>query len=41
MLDFILGLFLAALAVRGWMRGFMREILDLVMRECDLPSTSP
>lgn len=30
MIDFILGLFLAALLVRGWMRGFVREILDLV-----------
>ena len=30
MLDFILGLFLAALLVRGWTRGFVREILDLI-----------
>lgn len=30
MLDFILGLFLAALLVRGWTRGFVREALDLV-----------
>ena len=30
MLDFVLGLFLAALLVRGWVRGFVREILDLV-----------
>lgn len=30
MLDFILGLFLAALLVRGWVRGFVRETLDLV-----------
>ena len=30
MLDFVLGLFLAGLLVRGWMRGFVREILDLV-----------
>ena len=30
MLDFILGLFLAGLLVRGWLRGFIREILDLV-----------
>lgn len=30
MLDFILGLFLAGLLVRGWLRGFVREILDLV-----------
>jgi membrane protein required for colicin V production len=30
MLDFILGLFLAGLLVRGWLRGFVRESLDLV-----------
>ncbi len=30
MLDFILGLFLAGLLVRGWLRGFVREALDLV-----------
>ncbi len=30
MLDFILGMFLAGLLVRGWLRGFVREILDLV-----------
>ena len=30
MIDFILGLFLAGLLVRGWLRGFIREILDLV-----------
>lgn len=30
MLDFILGLFLAAMLVRGWVRGFVREVLDLV-----------
>lgn len=30
MLDFILGAALAALAVRGWLRGFVKEILDLV-----------
>jgi uncharacterized membrane protein required for colicin V production len=29
MLDFILGLYLAALAVRGWVRGFVKEALDL------------
>jgi uncharacterized membrane protein required for colicin V production len=29
-IDFVLGLFLAALLVRGWMRGFVREVLDLV-----------
>lgn len=30
MVDFILGLFLAALLVRGWRRGLVREVLDLV-----------
>lgn len=30
MLDFILGLFLAGMLVRGWIRGFVREILDLI-----------
>ena len=30
MLDFVLGLFLAALLVRGWVRGLVRELLDLV-----------
>lgn len=30
MLDFILGLFLAGLLVRGWVRGFVREVLDLI-----------
>lgn len=30
MLDFILGLFLAAMLVRGWVRGFVRETMDLV-----------
>ncbi len=30
MLDFILGAALAALAVRGWLRGFVKEILDLI-----------
>jgi uncharacterized membrane protein required for colicin V production len=30
MLDFVLGAGLAALAVRGWIRGFVRELLDLV-----------
>lgn len=29
MLDFILGLYLAALAVRGWVRGAVKESLDL------------
>lgn len=29
MLDFVLGLFIAGLLVRGWLRGFVREILDL------------
>lgn len=30
MLDFVLGLYLAGLAVKGWLRGFVRELLDLV-----------
>ena len=30
MLDFVLGLALAGLMVRGWMRGLVREALDLV-----------
>ncbi len=30
MLDFVLGLVLAGLLVRGWTRGFVREALDLV-----------
>ncbi len=30
MIDFVLGLVLAGMLVRGWMRGFVREILDLV-----------
>lgn len=30
MLDFVLGAALAALAVRGWIRGFVKELLDLV-----------
>lgn len=30
MLDFILGAGLAGLLVRGWIRGFVREVLDLV-----------
>ncbi len=29
MLDFVLGLYLAALTVRGWVRGFVKEALDL------------
>ena len=29
MLDFIFGLFLAGMLLRGWVRGFVREILDL------------
>lgn len=29
MFDFVLGIGLAALAVRGWARGFVREVLDL------------
>lgn len=30
MLDFILGLYLAGLVVRGWLRGFVRELMDLI-----------
>lgn len=30
MLDFALGLYVAGLAVRGWLRGFVRELMDLV-----------
>lgn len=30
MLDFILGIYLAGLAVRGWLRGAVRELMDLV-----------
>ncbi len=30
MIDFVLGIYLAGLAVRGWMRGLIRELLDLV-----------
>jgi membrane protein required for colicin V production len=30
LIDFVLGLFLAGLLVRGWRRGFVRESLDLV-----------
>jgi uncharacterized protein YkwD len=30
LIDFVLGLFLAGLLVRGWLRGFVREALDLV-----------
>lgn len=30
MLDFVLGLYVAGLAVRGWLRGFIRELMDLV-----------
>lgn len=29
MLDFILGLYLAALGIRGWVRGFVKEAVDL------------
>jgi uncharacterized membrane protein required for colicin V production len=29
-LDFLLGIYLAVLAARGWLRGFVREALDLV-----------
>lgn len=30
MIDFVLGVYLAALAVRGWLRGMVRELVDLV-----------
>ncbi len=30
MIDFILGIGLTALAIRGWFRGFVREVMDLV-----------
>lgn len=30
MLDFLLGLYLAGLLLRGWIRGFVKELLDLV-----------
>ncbi|HEY7821510.1 MAG TPA: CvpA family protein [Acidimicrobiia bacterium] len=30
MIDFVLGIALAAMLVRGWLRGFVREALDLV-----------
>lgn len=30
MIDFVLGIYLAALAVRGWWRGMVRELVDLV-----------
>lgn len=30
MIDFILGLYFAVLAIRGWVRGFAREAMDLV-----------
>lgn len=30
MIDFLLGLYLAGLAVRGWLRGFVKELSDLV-----------
>jgi uncharacterized membrane protein required for colicin V production len=30
MIDFVLGLYLAGLAVRGWLRGFVKELLDLI-----------
>ena len=29
MIDFVLGLYFAALALRGWLRGFVREAMDL------------
>ncbi len=30
MIDFVLGLFFAGLFVRGWLRGFVKELMDLV-----------
>lgn len=30
MIDFLLGLYLAGLIVRGWTRGFVKELLDLI-----------
>lgn len=30
MIDFLLGLYLAGLAVRGWLRGFVKELMDLI-----------
>lgn len=30
MIDFLLGIYLAGLVARGWLRGFVREVLDLV-----------
>ncbi len=30
MIDFVLGLYFASLVVRGWMRGLVREVMDLV-----------
>ncbi|MEX2280317.1 MAG: CvpA family protein, partial [Acidimicrobiia bacterium] len=30
MIDFLLGLSLAGFAVRGWLRGFVKELLDLI-----------
>ena len=30
MIDFVLGLALAAMLVRGWMRGMVREAFDLI-----------
>lgn len=30
MIDFLLGLYLAGLAVRGWLRGLVKELLDLI-----------
>lgn len=30
MVDFLLGIYLAGLGVRGWLRGFVRELMDLV-----------
>lgn len=30
MIDFVLGLFFAGLFVRGWLRGFVKELMDLI-----------
>ena len=30
MIDFVLGLYFASLFVRGWMRGLVREVMDLI-----------
>ena len=30
MIDFVLGIYLATLAVRGWLRGLVKELVDLI-----------